>query len=67
MPINGSTYKRRSRRVAGLAGSVWAIPLLALATPAIAQVADRVVRLRSGQIVEVRANPHPLPPEEVVW
>ena len=39
MPINGSTYKRRSRRVAGLAGSVWAIPLLALATPAIAQVA----------------------------
>ena len=34
---------------------------------AIAQVADRVVRLRSGQIVEVHANPQPLPPEEVVW
>jgi putative ABC transport system ATP-binding protein len=34
---------------------------------AIAQVADRVVRLRSGQIVEIHENPNPLPPEEVVW
>jgi putative ABC transport system ATP-binding protein len=34
---------------------------------AIAQVADRVVRLRSGQIVEIHANPNPLPPEDVVW
>lgn len=34
---------------------------------AIAQVADRVARLRSGQIVELHTNPEPLPPEEVVW
>ncbi len=34
---------------------------------ALAQTADRVVRLRSGQVVEVHANPRPLPPEEVVW
>lgn len=34
---------------------------------AIAQVADRVIRLRSGQVVEVTENPEPLPPEEVTW
>jgi len=34
---------------------------------AIAQVADRIVRLRSGQIVKEERLPRPLPPEEVVW
>jgi putative ABC transport system ATP-binding protein len=34
---------------------------------AIGQVADRVARVRSGQVVEVAVNPRPLPPEEVVW
>ena len=34
---------------------------------AIAPIADRVVRLRSGQIVEVHANPTPVPPEEITW
>ncbi|MGQ9576709.1 MAG: ABC transporter ATP-binding protein [Thermoguttaceae bacterium] len=34
---------------------------------AIAAAADRVVRLRSGQVVEVRSNPAPVPPEEITW
>jgi len=34
---------------------------------AIAQMADRVVRLRSGRVVEVFHQPHPLPPENVQW
>ncbi|MHB8900429.1 MAG: ABC transporter ATP-binding protein [Thermoguttaceae bacterium] len=34
---------------------------------AIAQIADRVIRLRSGQVVEVKENREPLPPEEVTW
>ncbi len=34
---------------------------------AIAPLADRVIRLRSGQVIEVKANPRPVPPEEVVW
>jgi putative ABC transport system ATP-binding protein len=34
---------------------------------AIAPVADRVIRLRSGQVVEVHANPKPVPPEEITW
>jgi putative ABC transport system ATP-binding protein len=34
---------------------------------AIGPVADRIVRLRSGQIVEVADNPQPVPPEEITW
>ncbi len=34
---------------------------------AIAPVADRVIRMRSGQIVEAHANPQPVPPEEIDW
>jgi putative ABC transport system ATP-binding protein len=34
---------------------------------AIAQAADRVVRLRSGEVAEVSVNEHPVPPEEIVW
>ena len=34
---------------------------------AIAPVADRVIRLRSGQIVDVHRNSEPVPPEEVTW
>ena len=34
---------------------------------AIAEMADRVIRLRSGEIVELHDNPQPKPPEEVVW
>jgi putative ABC transport system ATP-binding protein len=34
---------------------------------AIAEVADRIVRLRSGQIVELIDNDEPKPPEEIVW
>jgi putative ABC transport system ATP-binding protein len=34
---------------------------------AIAQVADRVIRLRSGEIVETTENAQPVAPEEIVW
>jgi putative ABC transport system ATP-binding protein len=34
---------------------------------AIAEVAHRVVHLRSGEITEVVRNPSPIAPEEVVW
>ncbi len=34
---------------------------------ALAQVADRVIHLRSGEITEVTVHASPLPPEEVVW
>ena len=34
---------------------------------AIAPAADRVIRLRSGEIHEIHDNPSPQPPEEVSW
>ncbi len=34
---------------------------------ALAEVADRVIHLRSGEISEVTENPHRVAPEEVVW
>jgi len=34
---------------------------------AIGDMADRVVRMRSGQIVEVLVNEYPLPPERIDW
>ncbi len=34
---------------------------------AIAPIADRVIRLRSGQVVEVHENSEPVDPQEVVW
>jgi putative ABC transport system ATP-binding protein len=34
---------------------------------AIGPVADRVIRLRSGEIAEITVNEQPVPPEEIVW
>ena len=34
---------------------------------AISEMADRVVRLRSGEVVEIRRNEHPKSPAEITW
>jgi putative ABC transport system ATP-binding protein len=34
---------------------------------AIADIADRVIRLRSGQIVDIHQNESPLDPKELQW
>jgi putative ABC transport system ATP-binding protein len=34
---------------------------------ALGQIADRVVRMRSGEIVEMHVNETPVSPEEIVW
>jgi putative ABC transport system ATP-binding protein len=34
---------------------------------AIAPAADRVIKLRSGEIHEMHDNPNPEPPEEITW
>ncbi|HEX2952424.1 MAG TPA: ABC transporter ATP-binding protein [Bacillota bacterium] len=33
----------------------------------IAQMADRVIRMRSGEVVEVKTNPQPVDPEMIEW
>jgi putative ABC transport system ATP-binding protein len=65
--LDFTTGKRVLRILVDLKQQLGKTVVLITHNAAIAQVADRVVRLRSGQIVEVRANPRPLPPEEVVW
>lgn len=34
---------------------------------AIADMADRVIKMRSGRIVEIKENPDPTPPERIEW
>jgi putative ABC transport system ATP-binding protein len=34
---------------------------------ALAEAADRIVRLRSGEIIETHENEQPVPPENIVW
>jgi putative ABC transport system ATP-binding protein len=41
--------------------------LLVTHNTAIGDIAHRVLRLRSGEIVEVRSNQHPLDPLELKW
>jgi putative ABC transport system ATP-binding protein len=65
--LDFETGKRVLRLLVDLKQQLGRTVLLITHNNAIAQIADRVVRLRSGQIVEVHANPRPLPPEEVVW
>ena len=65
--LDFATGKRVLRTLVDLKQQFGKTIVLITHNAAIAQAADRVVRLRSGQIVEVHANPQPLPPEEVVW
>ena len=65
--LDFTTGKRVLRLLVDLKQQLGKTIVLITHNAAIAQVADRVIRLRSGQIVEVHANPQPLPPEEIVW
>jgi putative ABC transport system ATP-binding protein len=65
--LDFETGKRVLRLLLDLNKKLGKTVLLITHNAAIAQVADRVIRLRSGQIVEMHENPRPLPPEEVVW
>jgi putative ABC transport system ATP-binding protein len=59
--------KRILRLLVDLKQNLRKTVLLITHNSAIAPVADRVIRLRSGQVVEVRSNPEPVPPEEIIW
>ncbi len=65
--LDFATGKRVLRTLVDLKQHFGKTIVLITHNAALAQTADRVVRLRSGQVVEVHANPQPLPPEEVVW
>jgi putative ABC transport system ATP-binding protein len=65
--LDFATGKRVLRLLVDLKTRLGKTIVLITHNGAIAQVADRVIRLRSGQVVEVKENPQPLPPEEVMW
>jgi putative ABC transport system ATP-binding protein len=65
--LDFTTGKRVLRILVDLKQRFGKTVILITHNAAIAQAADRVVRLRSGQIVEVHDNPQPMPPEEIVW
>jgi putative ABC transport system ATP-binding protein len=61
------TGKRVLRMLVDLKRNLGKTVVLITHNSAIAPIADRVIRLRSGQVVDVRVNPQPVPPEEIVW
>jgi len=65
--LDFETGKKVLRLLVDLKNDLGKTILIITHNSAIADVADRVFRLRSGQIVEAHRNPTPLPPEEVVW
>jgi putative ABC transport system ATP-binding protein len=65
--LDFATGKRVLRLLVDLKESLGKTIVLITHNSAIAPVADRVIRLRSGQVVEVHANPAPVPPEEIIW
>jgi len=65
--LDFATGKRVLRTLVDLNRRMGKTVLLITHNNAIAPIADRVIRLRSGQVVEEHPNPEPVPPEEVVW
>ncbi len=65
--LDFATGKRVLRTLVDLNRKMGKTVVLITHNSAIAPIAHRVIRLRSGQVVEERVNSRPVPPEEVVW
>jgi putative ABC transport system ATP-binding protein len=65
--LDFETGKKVLRLLVDLKNRLGKTIMLITHNAALADAADRVVRLRSGEIVEIHGNPHPKPPEEIVW
>lgn len=65
--LDYETGKKVLRLLVDLKNKLGKTVLIITHNAAIAEAANRVVRLRSGEIVEVHANAHPKPPEEIEW
>ncbi len=65
--LDFDTGKRVLRMLVDLKQQLGKTIVLITHNSAIGPVADRVIRLRSGQVVEVHTNPEPVPPEEITW
>jgi len=65
--LDYNTGKRVLRMLVDLKRRLGKTVVLITHNSAIAPIADRVVRLRSGRVVEVHENLEPTPPEEITW
>lgn len=65
--LDYETGKKVLRLLIDLKNTLGKTVLIITHNAAIAEAADRVVRLRSGEIVETHKNPHPKPPEDIEW
>jgi len=65
--LDFTTGKRILRLLVDLKRQLGKTVIVITHNAAIARAADRMIRLRSGQIVETVVNPEPTPPEEIVW
>jgi putative ABC transport system ATP-binding protein len=65
--LDFETGKRVLRLLVDLNRQLAATIVVITHNSALAEVADRVIHLRSGEISELRVNAAPIAPEEVVW
>jgi putative ABC transport system ATP-binding protein len=65
--LDYETGKRALRLLLDVAKQMGKTVIIITHNTAIAEIADRVVHLRSGEIVGVDVNASPKPPEEIVW
>ncbi len=65
--LDFATGKRILRLLVDLKEKLGKTIIIITHNAAIGDMADRVVRLRSGDVVEIIENQHPLAPEEVTW
>lgn len=65
--LDFTTGKRVLRLLVDLKNQLGTTVVIITHNNALAQAADRIIRLRSGQVVELKVNSRPTPPEEIVW
>jgi putative ABC transport system ATP-binding protein len=65
--LDYETGKHVLRLLVDLKNTLGKTVLIITHNGAIAPTADRVIRLRSGEIHEMHDNPHPQPPEDISW
>jgi len=65
--LDFQTGKRVLRLLVDLKEQLGKTVVLITHNAALARAADRMVRLRSGQVVDCAVNPQPAAPEEIVW
>jgi putative ABC transport system ATP-binding protein len=65
--LDFATGKKVLRLLSDVGRDMGKTVLIITHNAAITQIAQRVVRLRSGEVVEIKENPEPLAPEEITW